>query len=206
MRVLSRLVPSILLVLLSAPSAPLGADTRSPGRITLGEGHSEIPAFARKYGFSCSVCHAPMPRLTEFGNTFAGNGFQISSQEEPRDTIDTGDPLLRLMKDVPLAIRFDGYAQANTLGDSDAVSNDLSFPWGIKLLSGGPIANNVSYYIYFFLSERGEIAGLEDAYLQFTDVWSSGVSIMAGQFQVSDPMFKRELRLTFEDYMLYRIR
>ena len=206
MRVLSCLVSAILLVLLSASSALLHADTPAPGRVILGEGHMEIPAFARKYGFSCSVCHAPMPRLTEFGNTFAGNGFQISTKEEPRDTIDTGDPLLRLMKDVPLAIRFDGYAQANTLGDSDAVSNDLSFPWGIKLLSGGPIANNISYYIYFFLSERGEIAGLEDAYLQFTDIWSSGVSIMAGQFQVSDPLFKRELRLTFEDYMLYRIR
>jgi hypothetical protein len=174
--------------------------------VTVGEGAFEIPAFARNYKFSCSVCHAPIPRLTEFGNTFAGNGFQIAVQEEPRDTIDTGDPMLRLMKDVPLAIRFDGYAQANTLGDSDAVTNDLSFPWGIKLLSGGPIANKISYYVYFFLSERGEVAGLEDAYLQFTDIGGSGVSVMAGQFQVSDPLFKRELRLTFEDYQLYRIR
>ena len=206
MRALSILLAPFLFVLLSVSATSLHADTGSTGRVVLGEGHAEIPAFARKYGFSCSVCHAPIPRLTEFGDTFAGNGFQISSKEEPRDTIDTGDPLLRLMKDVPLAIRFDGYAQANTLGDSDAVSNDLSFPWGIKLLSGGPIANNISYYIYFFLSERGEIAGLEDAYLQFTDIWSSGVSIMAGQFQVSDPLFKRELRMTFEDYQLYRIR
>ena len=199
---------SILLApfLLSVSATSLHADTGSTGRVVLGEGHAEIPAFARKYNFSCSVCHAPIPRLTEFGNTFAGNGFQIAVEEEPRDTIDTGDPLLRLMKDVPLAIRFDGYAQASTLNEGDAVSNDLSFPWGIKLLSGGPIAKRISYYIYFFLSERGEVAGLEDAYLQFTDIGGSGVSIMAGQFQVSDPMFKRELRLTFEDYQLYRIR
>lgn len=206
MHAVTRLTLSILLVSIPVSSTPLRADDSRPGRVTLGAGHAEIPAFARKYGFSCSVCHDPIPRLTEFGETFAGNGFQISVEEEPRDTIDTGDPLLRLMQDVPLAIRFDGYAQANTLGDGREVSNDLSFPWGIKLLSGGPIARNVSYYVYFFLSERGEIAGLEDAYLQFTDIWSSGVSIMAGQFQVSDPLFKRELRLEFEDYMLYRIR
>jgi hypothetical protein len=174
--------------------------------MSIAEAAAEIPAFARKYNFSCSVCHAPIPRLNEFGDTFAGNGFQIAVSEQPRDTIDTGDPLLQLVKNVPLAIRFDGYAQGNTNPEGELVSNDLSFPWGIKLLSGGPIAENVSYYFYFYLSERGEVAGLEDAYLQFTDIGGSGISVMAGQFQVSDPMFKRELRLTFEDYQLYRMR
>lgn len=186
------------------PAAPTRED--DSGRMTIAEANAEIPAFARKYKFSCSVCHAPIPRLTEFGETFAANGFQIAFEEEPRDTIDTGDPLLRLMKDVPLAVRFDGYAQASTLTEGEAVSNDLSFPYGIKLLSGGPIANKISYYFYFFLSERGEIAGVEDAYLQFSDIGGSGVSAMVGQFQVSDPLFKRELRLEFEDYQLYRIR
>src|SRR3546814_13507529 len=54
--------------------------------------------------------------------------------------------------------------------------------------------------------ERGEVAGLEDAYLQFNDVLGSGVDVIAGQFQVSDPLFKRELRLEYEDYMPYRVR
>jgi hypothetical protein len=42
--------------------------------------------------------------------------------------------------------------------------------------------------------------------VQFTDMWGSGVSLMVGQFQLSDPLFKRELRLEFEDYMPYRVR
>lgn len=50
------------------------------------------------------------------------------------------------------------------------------------------------------------MAGLEDAYVQFTDVGGSGVSVIAGQFQVSDPLFKRELRLEYEDYQPYRVR
>jgi hypothetical protein len=54
--------------------------------------------------------------------------------------------------------------------------------------------------------ERGEVAGLEDAYLQFTDVAGTGVALLAGQFQVSDPLFKRELRLEYEDYQAYRVR
>jgi hypothetical protein len=76
----------------------------------------------------------------------------------------------------------------------------------VKLLSGGQIADRISYYAYFLLSERGEVGGLEDAYVQFTDIGGSGVSVIAGQFQVSDPLYKRELRLEYEDYQPYRVR
>ena len=169
-------------------------------------GELEIPAFARKYKVSCNLCHMPFPKLTDFGSAFAWNGFQFATEEQPRDTIDTGDPLLQLVQDIPLAVRFDGYAQGISDPHGEKVSNDLGFPWGVKLLTGGVLAKNVSWYMYFFLSERGDIAGLEDAYLQFTDMWGSGVALIAGQFQVSDPLFKRELRLEFEDYMAYRVR
>jgi hypothetical protein len=164
-----------------------------------------IPAFARKYRFTCAVCHAPVPRLTEFGETFAGNGFMLARGEVPTDTLATGDPLLRLQRDIPLAVRLDAYLDGLS-GDGDVVASDLKTPWGIKLLTGGQVTDDVAYYMYFYLSERGEVAGLEDAYLQFNDVFGSGVDVIAGQFQVSDPIFKRELRLEFEDYQPYRLR
>ena len=165
-----------------------------------------IPAFARKYRVSCLQCHAPVPRLNAFGEAFAANGFEFAVGEPPRDTAATGDPLLRLQNDLPLAIRFDAYvrAQTNPSGGQNAI--DFQAPWVIKLLSGGQVADKISYYMYFLLSERGEVAGLEDAYVQFTDVAGSGVAVIAGQFQVSDPLFKRELRLEYEDYQPYRVR
>ena len=165
-----------------------------------------IPPFARKYGVSCSMCHAPAPRLTTFGERFAGNGFEMLPGEPPRDTVATADPLLRLPKDVPLGIRVDAYAQMHAPAARDRVAVDLQLPYSIKVLSGGPIAHKVSYYMYFFLSERGEVKGLEDAYLQFTDIGGSGLSVIVGQFQISDPLFKRELRLEYEDYQAYRVR
>lgn len=161
---------------------------------------SAIPAFARKYGVSCMLCHSPVPRLNSFGAKFAANGFEFAKGEEPRDTIATGDALLRLQRTLPLAVRFDGFLTAwSGKGDGKAVV-DFQSPWVIKLLSGGQVADKVSYYMYFLLAERGEVGGLEDAYLQFTDVAGSGVSLILGQFQVSDPLFKRELRLEYEDY------
>ena len=166
----------------------------------------KIPAFARKYGISCQVCHAPVPRLTPAGEAFAANGFEFQVGEEPRDTVTTGDPLLRLQRSLPLAVRFDAYAQVLSNTKPGQVTTDLQTPWVLKLLSGGQVADKVSYYMYFLLTERGEVAGVEDAYLQFTDLGGSGISVIAGQFQVSDPLFKRELRLSYEDYQPYRVR
>ena len=165
-----------------------------------------IPAFARKYRTTCATCHSPIPRLNAFGERFAANGFELPGEQQPRDTINTGDPLLRLQQSLPLAVRIDAYMAAYAGARGAQVASDLQTPWAVKLLSGGQVADKISYYIYFLLSERGEVGGLEDAYVQFTDIGGSGVSVIAGQFQVSDPMFKRELRLEYEDYQPYRVR
>jgi hypothetical protein len=165
-----------------------------------------IPAFARKYKTTCATCHAPFPRLNAFGEQFAANGFELTPGEQPRDTINTGDPLLRLQQNLPLAVRIDAYMAAYARARGAQVASDQQTPWAVKLLSGGQVADKISYYMYFLLAERGEVGGLEDAYVQFTDIGGSGVSVVAGQFQVSDPMFKRELRLEYEDYQPYRVR
>jgi hypothetical protein len=165
-----------------------------------------IPAFARKYRVSCATCHAPVPRLNAVGEAFAANGFEFAPGKEDRDTIATGDPLLRLQNNLPLAIRYDAYLTTLSKRYGGQVVFDQQTPWVIKLLSGGQVGHKISYYAYFLLSERGEVAGLEDAYIQFTDVGGSGVNVVTGQFQVSDPLFKRELRLPYEDYQPYRVR
>jgi hypothetical protein len=165
-----------------------------------------IPPFARRYRVSCNQCHSPAPRLNAFGEQFAGNGFMFAPGEEPRDTIATGDTLLALGATFPLGMRIDAYTQARTTAAQDQTRVDFPVPYGIKLFSSALITKNISYYLYFFLSERGEVAGLEDAYVQFSDLGGTGAALIAGQFQVSDPLFKRELRLEFEDYQLYRVR
>ncbi len=36
-----------------------------------------IPAFARKHGFNCHMCHVAFPKLNDFGQRFRDNGYQI---------------------------------------------------------------------------------------------------------------------------------
>jgi hypothetical protein len=160
-----------------------------------------VPAFARRHKISCTTCHDPFPRLKAFGEEFAGNGFVIPEDEKDRDYVIAGDEILRLNKDFPLAGRFDAYAVFDDAKDVDA---DLQTPWGLKLLSGGALAENIGYYFYFYMSERGEVAGVEDAIVHFNNVFGSELDVAVGQFQTSDPLMKRELRLTFADYLAYK--
>lgn len=160
-----------------------------------------IPAFARKYNMSCTTCHAPIPRLKAYGDDFAGNGFVLADQEAPRYFVETGDDELDLIRDFPIGVRFDGFIRHQTVTDKEV---DFSTPWILKLLSGGSLTDNVAYYFYFYMNERGEVAGVEDAYLMFNDLLGQDLDFYLGQFQISDPLFKRELRLTYEDYQVYK--
>lgn len=160
-----------------------------------------IPAFARKYQISCQVCHTPaMPRLKAFGDDFAGDGFRMTEYESPRHFINTGDDRLSLFRELPIAFRMDGHA---TLNYNDEGSVDFAAPFVLKIISGGELSDRLSYYFYFLMNERGHIAGLEDAFLMYRNLLGTGINIYMGQFAVSDPMFKGELRYTLENYKIY---
>jgi len=168
-----------------------------------GNNCSAIPAFARKYQISCQVCHSPvMPRLKAFGDDFAGNGLRMTEFESPRYFIPAGDEKLSLLRELPLAIRMDGFMSYNF---NDEGRSDFAAPFVLKIISGGELSDKLSYYFYFLFNERGSIAGVEDAFLVYTDMFNSGINVTLGQFSVSDPLFKSELRLTLEPYKIYGV-
>ena len=161
------------------------------------------PGFARKYRMSCNTCHQPAPKLKDFGEEFAGNAFVMEGEEPARFHPETGDDLLLLQALPPIGMRMDAYFQAYPGAEDGHVTNDFQFPYLVKFITGGRLTPSVAYYFYAYLSERGEVAGVEDAYLYFRDFLGSPIGLAVGQFQVSDPLFKRELRLTYEDYEIY---
>lgn len=164
-----------------------------------------IPAFARRHKLSCTACHAPFPRLKPYGEDFAANGFALVEDDPDRDYVAAGDDLLRLSRDFPVGVRLDAYATLAEDAEGDLVT-DLQAPYGLKLMSGGTLAKNIGYYFYFYMSEKGEVAGIEDAYVHFNDLGGKPLDVMVGQFQACDPLMKRELRLTYEDYLIYKAR
>ncbi len=171
-----------------------------------------IPVFARKYKLSCNACHAAFPRLNEFGQQFVDSNYRLPNWKET--TVKTGDDMLALPDSVPLAIRAQAYVQqreASSIsvenGDSEQAKTDIQGPYLIKLLSSAPLSEHISYYFYGIFAEKGDNGTviIEDAWFSHDDLFGSEVSMMLGQFQVSDLMFPRETRLSFQDFMVYRM-
>jgi len=160
-----------------------------------------IPAFARRHKLSCVTCHVGFPMLNGFGEAFAGNGYQLPGADISDQTVDTGDENLLLLNKVPLAVRVDTFFRARSDTRS---STDFAAPFSLKILSSAPIKKDISYYFYFFVDERGDITGIEDAFIHFNDGFKDvDLDLRVGQFQASDILFPREQRLTFQDYTYY---
>ncbi len=162
---------------------------------------SALPTYARQYHVSCNMCHSPVPKLTPAGDEFAASGFQLKELESKNPTIPTSDSTLSLVSQLPVAVRFDGFARV--LPDEDQ-KTDLEWPFVMKIFSSGQIKEDISYFFYFLMNEGGNITGVEDAFLYFNDIAGQKLDITVGQFQVADMIFKRELRPTFEDYQIYQ--
>jgi hypothetical protein len=174
-----------------------------------------MPAFARQYELSCVTCHNAYPRLNDFGERFREANMRLPNWKE-KATIDMGDPMLALPKFVPLAIRAQAYVQARDAREVNSTytgftanngSVDFQAPYLIKLLSSAPLSDHISYYFYGIFAEKGAngTTVIEDAWFRHDDAFNTGIGATLGQFQISDLMFPRELRLPFQDYLAYRM-
>lgn len=173
-----------------------------------------MPAFARTYGVSCNTCHTAYPRLSDVGEMFADDwNFRMPNWEEK--TLNLGDDRLRLPAQLPLGLRAQAFVQARDGEAIDPVSGaveadsttDFQAPYLIKLLASAPLSEEISFYFYAILAEKGQNTEVvvEDAWFSYGDLFDTGIGMQLGQFQISDLMFPREVRLTFQDFMPYRM-
>lgn len=181
--------------------------------LTLGiPGANAIPVFAREYKMSCATCHAAFPKLNEFGKSFQASNYRLPNWKD--NTVVTGDDMLALAKTPPVAFRAQAFAQARdaeaidvTSGATTEVDSDFQAPYLIKLLSSAPLSDHISYYFYGIFAEKGGNGEtiVEDAWFSHDALFGTDIGLQLGQFQVSDLMFPRETRLTFQDFMAYRM-
>ncbi len=173
-----------------------------------------MPAFARTYNVSCNACHSAYPRLSPMGESFADEwNFRLPNWKQ--QSLELGDERLYLPRQLPLGIRAQGFVQARDGEAIDPVTGepaadsavDFQAPYLVKLLASAPLSEQISFYFYAIFAEKGgngEVV-VEDAWFSYGGLFDTGVSMMLGQFQVSDVMFPREVRLTFQDFVPYRL-
>src|SRR5512137_1468334 len=97
-----------------------------------------IPAFARKYGFNCNMCHAGFTRLNDFGQRYRDNGYQIPGQAGGEKTVFDQGP--------PLALRT---SAGWTMYSQDKRTSNSFGIYGLDLLASGVFHKNISFLLIY---------------------------------------------------------
>jgi len=160
--------------------------------LVLSQAALAIPAFARKHGFNCNMCHVAFPKLNDWGQRFRDNGYQIPGQQGLEKTVfETG---------IPLAVRTTtGYSVYGT-GGQTATGFHL---YGLDLLAAGVLHKNISFlFVYTPRIDEpaadwsgpgngdnpGQLAAIESANIVFSNLIRDKLNLRVGRFE---PGFQR---------------
>jgi thiol-disulfide isomerase/thioredoxin len=148
------------------------------------------PAFARKYGTSCTTCHVVYPKLNPFGEAFRRNGFRfpgIDSDVVKQETVALGQEAYKktfpysvwpgtLPVSVPIAVGFNGsigmhpdvHSSAGQADNGTAISVQDLIGEG-HIWAGGAFDDTITYYGEMTFSKDG--VELEHAIVVFNDLF-----------------------------------
>ncbi|MBI3355959.1 MAG: hypothetical protein HY038_04165 [Nitrospirae bacterium] len=162
-----------------------------------------IPAFARKYGFSCNVCHVPgFPKLNDTGNLFRDQGYQLGADQD----IPTHESIS--MGYFPLSFRTTvGYQRASVRTDGTGITTGGFGFTGLDILSFGILDRNIAFGVVFTpgLGSAGFGTGASDSDLESAFVRLMrlerfvGVKSEPGDYLVNLRVGKFELDVPFSE-------
>ncbi len=148
---------------------------------------SAIPAFARKHGFNCNMCHVAFPKLNDFGQRFRDNGYQIPGQQGLEKTV--------FETAIPIAIRTTaGYSLYGTGGRT---AGGFHF-YGLDLLAAGVLHKNISFFFVYtpridepaadWTGPAGglnpaQLAAIESANIVFSNIVGDKLNLRVGRFE-----------------------
>ena len=147
-----------------------------------------IPAFARKYGFNCNMCHVAFPKLNDWGQRFRDNGYQVPGQQGlEKSVFESG---------IPLAVRTTaGYSLYGTEGQT-AGGFHL---YGLDLLAAGVLHKNISFLFVYtpridepaadwtgpnpYQENPAQLAAIESANIVFSNIVKDKLNLRIGRFE-----------------------
>jgi hypothetical protein len=163
---------------------------------------SAIPAFARKYGFNCTMCHSNYPRLNDFGQRYRANGYQLPGRENDEKTVLESPP--------PFAMRTSAGFNADNLQFPNVQPDVAQFQVnGIDILSAGLFARNIGYMVNFVpnvdLSGGTPAVGgnLEMASVVFSNLLTPWLNVRVGRFEPAYVPFSAKRQLSAVPYDAY---
>jgi hypothetical protein len=172
------------------------------------EKSSAIPAFTRKYGFNCNMCHTAYPKLNDFGQRFRDNGYQLPGQEGKEKTVMEIAP--------PIALRSN--AGVTTYFDSKGTTSGFKL-YGLDVFAAGVLHKNISALVVYTPridepsadytgssngSNPSQLASLESANVVFSNIIQDAFNIRVGRFEPSYQLFSQRRSLyIMQPYNIY---
>jgi hypothetical protein len=171
LRILPLLVFPTLVVLGALLARPVGA----------------FPAFARKYGMSCSACHIAWPIFNPQGQNFRDNGYQFGLGKD--------DPVTLSQAYIPFSLRTTPAYQYTRVTNQPSADGPVTvqtggvpIPPGADILTGGVIAKNVSFLVVASGFGADGTATLESAWARLDNLAGSGwLNLRIGKFELDEP-------------------
>jgi hypothetical protein len=162
-----------------------------------------IPAFARKYGLSCTTCHESWPALNDFGRAFRDNGYQL--------LLGRDNPTKTFASYFPLSIRITPHYEVDTITHQETDQGTTTLktggvaPIGLDLLAGGTLYDNVSFLVVPTGFTANEGVTLESAWVRFSNIGgSSWVNLKLGKHDLDLPRSgHRRWDATGDGYLIY---
>jgi len=145
-----------------------------------------IPAFARKYGFNCNVCHTSFIKLNDFGQRYRDYGYQIPGQEGYEKNVFETAP--------PLAIRT---SFGLSLIKSHSTTSGFNI-YGFDFLAAGVLHKNISFLMIYTPridepaadyrgsaggSNPSQLAAVESGNILFSNLITDALNLRIGRFE-----------------------
>lgn len=171
-----------------------------------------FPVFARKYEQPCAKCHAPVPKLNDFGNRFRDNGYQMKGLEDGLAEKDIPTNLPSAFW--PAAFRASvGYTYktvdemevkpSTTPPTLDRASTGGVEFFGVKLLTGGTTAKDVSFLLSFFDLENGNFKP-QSIWVRLDNLGGTSLAnLKLGKFELDLPFSEQRSPTFFIPYVPY---
>jgi hypothetical protein len=167
-----------------------------------------IPAFARKYGFNCNMCHSGFTRLNDLGQRYRDNGYQIPGQEGKEKTVFDAGP--------PIALRTTTGFSSYTVDKNTSSSFNV---FGLDLLAAGVFHKNVSFLMIYTPridepaadfngagngTNPSQLGALESVSIVFSNIVEDVLNVRIGRFEPAYHPFSSKRKYTlFEPYEIY---
>ena len=155
-----------------------------------------VPAFARKYGVRCTVCHEAWPVLNDFGRAFRDNGYRMNlGKDEPTVTEPAYWPVFAMAQP---HFGFD-LVKSHAGATDTTLQRNGQFKPGLSVLGAiGTLGEHASYLVIPVAAIDGFTLGFPAVWIRFNNLFDSPwLNVRVGGSEPDLPVSRiRDLDLT----------